>query len=68
MTLNEVLSEAQALSRADKLRLIRVLAHELEHEEGLIEPNRSYPIWSPDQAFSAAAVLLEALNEHQGQP
>jgi hypothetical protein len=40
-----------------------------EHdEENLIEPGRSYPIWSPDQAFSAAAALLQALEEEKGQP
>ena len=64
MSLTEVLPEVQTLSRRDKIRLIQLLAHELERDEdGLIEPGRSYPVWSPDRAFSAAAVLLQALEQ-----
>jgi hypothetical protein len=36
-------------------------------ESSLIEPGRSYPIWSPDRAFSAAAVLLETLKHEKAQ-
>jgi hypothetical protein len=69
MTLTEVLPEVQTLSRLDKIRLIALLAQELERDEGaLIEPGRSYPVWSPDRAFSAAAALLEALEEEKRQP
>jgi hypothetical protein len=69
MTLTEVLSEVQALSRLDKIRLIQILAQELERdEEGLIEPGRSYPVWSPDRAFTAAAALLQALEDEKGHP
>jgi hypothetical protein len=64
MSLTEVLPEVQSLSRLDKIRLIQFLAQELERETaGLIEPGRSYPIPSPDRAFSAAAALLQALEE-----
>jgi len=69
MSLTEVLSEVQALSRLDKIRLIQFLAQELEGDEtALIEPGKSYPVWSPDRAFTAAAALLEALEEDKGQP
>ena len=69
MSLTEVLPEVQTLSRLDKIRLIQFLARELERdEEGLIEPGRSYPVWSPDQAFTAAAALLQALEDEKGQP
>jgi len=69
MSLAEVLPEAQALSRLDKLRLIQFLAQELESEAGgLIEPGRSYPVSSPDRAFTAAAALLHPLEEDKGQP
>jgi hypothetical protein len=68
MSLAEMLPEVQSLSRLDKIRLIQFLAQELERDEGsLIEPGRSYPIWSPDRAFTAAAALLEALEEEKGQ-
>lgn len=67
MSLAEVLPEVQTLSRLDKLRLIQILAQELEGEEGeLIEAGRSYPVWSPDRAFSAASALLEALEQEKG--
>ncbi len=69
MSLVEVLPEIQALSRVDKIRLIQFLAQELERDEGsLIEPNRSYPVWSPDRAFSAAAALLQALEKEKDSP
>src|SRR5438552_1227637 len=69
MSLAEVLPEVQSLSRQDKLRLIQFLAQELERDAGgLVEPGRSYPVSSPDQAFTAAAALLHALEEDKGQP
>jgi hypothetical protein len=69
MSLAEVLPEVQSLSRLDKLRLIQLLAQELEWEAGgLIEPGRSYPLPSPDRAFAAAETLLRALAEDKGQP
>lgn len=69
MSLAEVLPEVQSLSRLDKIRLIQFLAQELEREAGgLIEPGRSYPLPSPDRAFTAAAALLQALEEDKGQP
>jgi len=64
MSLVEVLPEVQSLSRIDKIRLIEYLARELEQDESaLIEPGQSYPVWSPDRAFPAAAVMLKALED-----
>ena len=64
MSLVEVLPEVQALSRLDKIRLIQFLARELERDDGgLIEASRSYPVWSPDRAFTAATALLHALED-----
>jgi hypothetical protein len=69
MSLPDVLPEIRALSRLDKIRLIQFLALELERDESdLIQPGRSYPVWSPDRAFSAAAALLEALEDDKVQP
>ncbi|HVX64691.1 MAG TPA: hypothetical protein VHC19_28990 [Pirellulales bacterium] len=68
MSLAEVLPEVRSLSRLDKIRLIQIIAQELERDAGsLIEPNRIYPIQSPDQAFAAAAELLRALEEKKNQ-
>jgi hypothetical protein len=61
MPLDQVLPEMTALSPLDKLRLIQILAGELQREDSLIEQGRTYPVWSPDTAFSAADVLLNAL-------
>jgi hypothetical protein len=64
-----MLPEVRSLSRLDKIRLIQILAQELEQDESnLIEPGRSYPVWSPDRAFTAAAALLHALENEKGQP
>lgn len=68
MSLTEMLPEVRSLSRLDKIRLIQFLAQELEQDESdLIEPGRSYPVWSPDRAFTAAAALLQALEEEKDQ-
>jgi hypothetical protein len=67
MTLNEMLPEVDSLPRIDKIRLLQYLARELEQSEGeLIEQGRSYPVWSPDCAFTAAAAMLEALENDKG--
>jgi len=69
MSLSQVLPEVQSLSRLDKIRLIQILAQDLEQNDGsIIESGRSYPVWSPDQAFTAAAALLQALEEDKGRP
>ena len=68
MSLIDVLPGLQSLSRGDKIRIIQYLARELERdEESPIEPGQSYPIWSPDQAYSAAEVLLKELENDKGQ-
>lgn len=63
----ELLPKVQALPRADKLRLMQFLVFELAREEGiaLLQPNQAYPVWTPYNAFEAAATLLNALEEEQ---
>jgi hypothetical protein len=63
MSLSELLPTLQLLTRSDKLRAIQFLAAELEREDEshLIEPGRSYPIWSPFDAHAAATILLLSL-------
>jgi hypothetical protein len=69
MSLAQVLPDVQSLSRLDKIRLIQLIAQELEQDEsGLIEPRHSYPVWSPDGAFTAAATLLQVLEDEKEQP
>ena len=63
----EVLPEVLSLSRLDKIRLIQFLAQELERDESsLIELGRSYPVGSPDRAFTTAAALMQALEDERG--
>ncbi len=67
MSLIEVWPDVQSLSRLDKIRLIQVLAQDLEQADAApIEPGQSYPIWSPDRAFTAAAAMLQALEDDKG--
>jgi len=69
MSIAEVLPTVRSLSRADRLRLIQIVAQELaEDEASLIEPNREYPIWSPYDAHDAAATLLRILGEEKSTP
>lgn len=70
MVLNEVLSDARALSRTEQLRLIQELAAALMRDEvpPLIEAGREHPVWSPDAAFEAASILLRSLEDDRGQP
>jgi hypothetical protein len=68
MSLTEILPEVQTLCRLDKIRLIQLLAQELQRdEEEIIKPGQSYPVWSPDRSFTAAAGLLQALKDEKGQ-
>ncbi len=69
MSLSELLPTLQSLPRPDKLRAIQFLAAELarEDEPPLIEPGRSYPIWSPFDAHAAASIILRALEAERGQ-
>jgi len=70
MSLTELLPTVQSLSRQDKLRLIQLLAAELAETEepGFIPAGLSYPLWSPDRAFDAAATLLQALDAEARRP
>ncbi len=58
--LAEVIPDAKSLSRADKLRLIQVLAEELATDEAAdMQADHAYAVWSPDHAFDAADVMLK---------
>lgn len=61
MVTTPLLESLRALSRTQKLYVMRFLVDELEKEEDLIKPGRSYPVWSPYDATDAAAKMLEVL-------
>ena len=67
MSLADLLPTLQALPRADKLRVVQFLVSELAKEEGitLFETDTAFPIWTPYNAFDAAATLLDALEDEK---
>ena len=67
MTLSELLPALHGLPRADKLRVIQLLAADVAREEGdeATIAEGLYPIWSPYDAFEGAATLLRVLDEEQ---
>jgi hypothetical protein len=58
-----LLPALHALSRADKLRVIQHLAGDLAQDEGvpMFEAGVSCPIWTPLEAYDAAASLMKML-------
>jgi hypothetical protein len=66
--LAELIPGTKTLSRAEKLRLIQVLAQDLAGDEvgggeagDPLVASQSYEVWSPESAFLAADVMLDAL-------
>ena len=68
MTLAEMLPTIQLLPRADKLRLIQLLAADMARDEAIVNDiaNKCIPIWSPHDSFQGAAALLRVLEEDKG--
>jgi hypothetical protein len=70
----DLLPALRSLSRADKIRAIQLLATELAREEETasellpLQAGVSIPIWTPFDAFDAAAKLLEELKKAEGAP
>jgi hypothetical protein len=63
MTLADVLPAARKLSPNEKLKLIRILAEDLEMAEDIspLEPFKTYDLPTPYDCFGAGAVLMETL-------
>lgn len=61
MTFAEVLPAARSLSTLKKLKLIRILAEDLEMTEDIspLEPFKTYDLPTPYDCFGAGAVLME---------
>lgn len=68
MTLSEILPLARLLSVADKLRLIRSLAVDIDNEDigGPLEHGRTYTLQSPQFEDGAAEALLGVLEGRGG--
>ncbi|RAM53307.1 MAG: hypothetical protein C6Y22_01255 [Hapalosiphonaceae cyanobacterium JJU2] len=65
MTLDEVLPVVRNLSATEKLKLIRILAEDLDMTEDIspLEPFKTYDLPTPYDSFGAGAVLMEALKQ-----
>lgn len=65
MTLSEILPTIQSLPRADKLRLIQLLAADVARDDeiALEVADKTVPIWSPYDSFQGAAAVLRLLDE-----
>lgn len=63
MTLTEILPAIRQLPALDKIRLIRILAEELDLEENLFpfEPYKTYYLPTPYNTFGAGKALMDAM-------
>lgn len=61
MTLTKVLTAARQLSTAEKLRLIQILADDLDMDESIapLESFKTYDLQTPYDCFGAGAILME---------
>ena len=67
MTLTEIVPAVRMLPALDKLRLIRILAEELEGDKEIFpfESGKTYYLPTPYDSYGAAAVLAEAMTTYQ---
>ena len=65
MTLAEVLPAVRQLSPTEKLKLIRILAEDLDVAENIapLEPFKTYDFPTPYDNFGARAISMENLNK-----
>ncbi len=70
MPLSELLPVVRDLPRQEKLCLLQFLANSLAQDDGLpeIRPGAEFPVWSPYEAFPAAATLRHALDTTDDAP
>ena len=68
MTLTELLPAVRQLSMPDKLKLIRILAEDLDTNEDIfpLEPHKIYYLATPYNTFGAGRLLMDAMkpSEH----
>ncbi len=68
MSLTELLPAVKQLPASDKLRLIRILAEELDSDEDIypLQPNKIYYLPTPYNSFGVGRLLMDALAEKVG--
>lgn len=67
ITLNRILPAVRQLPSFDKLKLIRILAEELDDNEYLFpfEPNKIYHLPTPYNTFGAGEILMDTLKKSE---
>jgi hypothetical protein len=70
MTLAELLPAVQQLPLAEKRKLIRILAEEVDGGDDIapLVPHHVYELPTPYDAYGAAGVLLKALECDDSEP
>jgi hypothetical protein len=65
MTLADVLPNARKLSAIEKLKLIRILAEDLDITENIspLEPFKTYDLPTPYDSFGVGSILIETLKQ-----
>ncbi|BDI16851.1 hypothetical protein ANSO36C_26530 [Nostoc cf. commune SO-36] len=65
MTLSELLPAVRKLSVSEKLKLIRILAQELDTNEDIspLEPFKTYDLPTSYNSFGAGEILMQALKQ-----
>jgi hypothetical protein len=65
MTLTEILPSVKKLPILDKIRLIRILANELDNQENIapFEPYKIYYLTTPYNSFGAGQMLMDAMKK-----
>ncbi|MDB9458228.1 hypothetical protein PN480_07140 [Dolichospermum circinale CS-1225] len=65
MTLTDLLPSIRQLSPPEKLKLIRILAEDLDSAEDIspLEPFKTYHLATPYNNFGAGEILIEKLNQ-----
>jgi len=69
MTFTELLPAIQRLPASEKLRLIRILAEELDTEEDIypLQPHKVYYLATPYQSYGTGRVLMTAMKADEPQ-
>ncbi|GAA6622660.1 hypothetical protein [Scytonema sp. NUACC26] len=67
MTLTELLRCIQQLSPQEKLKLIRILAEELDTKEDIspLEPYKTYNLPTPYDNFGVGELIMQAMEQTQ---
>lgn len=65
MTLTEIIPAIRRLPLPDKIRLIRILAEELDTEQNIFpfEPYKIYYLATPYNVFGAGKALMDAMQK-----